>query len=72
MEQLIEFCGQERNAVVCREISKIYEDKIRGNLSDILTVMQADKNKTKGEIVIVVEGLQKTKNEKDLAEDETD
>ncbi len=72
MEQLIEFCGEERNAVVCREISKIYEDKIRGNLSDILSVMQADKNKTKGEIVIVVEGLQKTKNEKDLAEDETD
>ncbi|MCQ2792093.1 MAG: 16S rRNA (cytidine(1402)-2'-O)-methyltransferase [Bacilli bacterium] len=42
-----------RKACIAREISKIHEEFIRGNLEEFLTL---DKNTLKGEMVIVVEG----------------
>ena len=54
---LSEFCGQERQAVVIREISKMYEQKHRGNLSELIEFFQITQpDKVRGEIVIVVEG----------------
>jgi len=60
IKQLIEHCGLERKAVVLREISKKFEDKIRGNLAEIALFLENHPSKQKGEIVIVVEGM-KTK-----------
>ena len=54
--ELIERFG-DRRASLIREITKIYEEVIRGNLSDILTRIK--KKKVKGEIVLVVEGYKK-------------
>ena len=54
--ELIERFGDRRASLV-REITKIYEEVIRGSLSDILTRIK-DK-KVKGEIVLVVEGYKK-------------
>jgi 16S rRNA (cytidine1402-2'-O)-methyltransferase len=54
LEEFSEFFGPERQACVSRELSKIYEENIRGTLQDL-----ADhyKNKPpKGEIVIIVAG----------------
>jgi len=51
--ELIERFGDRRASLV-REITKIYEEVIRGSLSDILTRIK--KKKVKGEVVLVVEG----------------
>lgn len=48
-------CGGERLACVCRELSKLYEEKARGSLSELLTEFQK-RPVVKGEIVIVVDG----------------
>lgn len=54
LEQLSEFFGEGRKASVSREISKIYEETIRGNLIELI---EHFKNKPpKGEFVIIIEG----------------
>lgn len=51
--EIIERFGN-RDAALVREISKIYEEAIRGNLESILKKIKA--KKIKGEIVLVVSG----------------
>lgn len=58
LNQLAEFAGKERQAVVCRELTKIYEEIKRGTLEELIAHFGANA-KVKGEIVIVVAGLQK-------------
>ncbi len=59
LKQFVEIFGNDRNASVSRELSKIYEENVRGTLSELIEHFS---NKTiKGEIVIVVEG-EKIKN----------
>lgn len=52
--QLAELFGGERRAAVCRELSKKFEETVRGTL-DELAARYTDKE-PKGEIVMVVEG----------------
>lgn len=52
--QLIEFCGAERKAAVCREISKLHEEIKLDSLQNLSQYFE--EGKAKGEIVIVVEG----------------
>ncbi|TNE80947.1 MAG: 16S rRNA (cytidine(1402)-2'-O)-methyltransferase [Bacteroidetes bacterium] len=52
--QLAEFFGEDRQAVVVREISKFYETKHRGTLTELIT--ECDVKEMKGEIVVVVKG----------------
>jgi 16S rRNA (cytidine1402-2'-O)-methyltransferase len=56
LEQLLEHCGADRSAVVCRELTKFYEEVERGSLPDLITHFKKTE-KVKGEIVIVVGGL---------------
>jgi len=57
LTQLSEVLGEDREASVSREISKLYEENKRGPLSELI---QHFSSKTvKGEIVIVVDGLKK-------------
>jgi 16S rRNA (cytidine1402-2'-O)-methyltransferase len=58
LNQLGEFFGETRNACVCRELSKMYEEIKRGTLKELAQHYTA--NAPKGEIVIVVEGSGKT------------
>ena len=53
LEQIMEFIGN-RNVVVVREISKIYEEAIRGDVPTVLAHLNA--KPPKGEIVLVIEG----------------
>ncbi len=55
LEDFISAFGDERKACVVREISKIYEEKKRGNLRELHQYYSA--HPPKGEIVIVVEGF---------------
>ena len=55
LEQLAEHCGPERQACVCREISKLHEETARGTVAELFA--HFGKKKVKGEIVVVVAGL---------------
>jgi len=57
LTQLIEHCGDDRIACVCREISKMYEEIKRGTLKELQH--HFDQKKVKGEIVIVLAGAPK-------------
>lgn len=51
LKNMIEVLG-DRKIVVCREITKRYEEFIRGNISEILENIDA----VKGEVVLIVDG----------------
>lgn len=54
LEQFSEFFGQDREASVSRELTKIYEENVSGSLKFLISHFK-DKQ-VKGEIVIVVSG----------------
>ncbi len=54
INQFVEFFGENRKASVSREISKMFEETIRGSVSEILR--HFEEKKPKGEFVIVVSG----------------
>ena len=55
LNQLIEFCGADRLACVCRELSKMHEECITKSLPELVKYFDTEK-KVRGEIVIIVEG----------------
>ena len=63
--ELIEEAGEERQAALGREITKIYETFYRGTLKEILDSIEKQfPNDVKGECVIVINGLtRKSKKE---------
>ena len=61
--QLAEHLGEERQACVCRELSKMFEEVKRGTLTELQTYYSD--NTPKGEIVIVVEGKPKKNKQKE-------
>ncbi len=55
LTQFAEVFGEDRKASVSRELTKIYEENIRGTLKELIDYYS--KSTLKGEIVIIVEGL---------------
>ena len=56
LTQLAEFFGEERKASISREISKIYEETVRGTLAEL--IIHFTQNPPKGEFVIIVAGFE--------------
>ena len=54
LTELSEHLGSERQAAVCRELTKVYEEVVRGTLSELLAHFR--KTQPRGEIVIVASG----------------
>jgi 16S rRNA (cytidine1402-2'-O)-methyltransferase len=54
LEQLIEHFGQERQVAVSREITKKFEQTVRGTLAQVLAHFK--EHQPKGEFVIVLAG----------------
>ena len=54
LQQFIEVFGAERPAAVCREISKVHEEVVRGTLTEALAHFTA--HEPRGEFVIIVGG----------------
>lgn len=54
LTQLAEFFGEERQCCVCRELTKMFSENIRGTLREV--IHHYENHPPKGEIVIVVEG----------------
>ncbi|SHE71171.1 16S rRNA (cytidine1402-2'-O)-methyltransferase [Mariniphaga anaerophila] len=59
--QFADFFGEDRNACVCRELSKFFEEVKRGTVAEL--EQYYTENQPKGEIVIVVEGHTKKSKE---------
>lgn len=66
LEQLIAFCGADRQACVCRELTKLHEDIRTTTLVD-LKDHYAAKAAVKGEIVIIVAPSNTLKEEQFIA-----
>jgi 16S rRNA (cytidine1402-2'-O)-methyltransferase len=62
LTQIIEHFGAERRVSVSREITKKFEENVRGTATEVMQHF-TDK-KAKGEIVLCVEGKEKVKKEK--------
>jgi len=54
LTQFVEYFGAERQVSVCREISKIHEESVRGTLTEVIAHFQA--NEPRGEIVVILSG----------------
>lgn len=62
LQQFAEFYGEDRQVSVCREISKIHEESVRGTLAEV--VAHFTTTPPKGEIVIILAGCEPVKKEK--------
>ena len=54
LDQLIEFCGEQRLASVSRELTKIHEETVNGTLKELK--QHFSHGPVKGEIVILIQG----------------
>jgi 16S rRNA (cytidine1402-2'-O)-methyltransferase len=61
LEEMITFCGPERPVTVCREISKLFEEKQRGSASTVKAYYEQHPDKVRGEIVVVMGGKAESK-----------
>ena len=63
--QFAEYFGAEREVAVCREISKLHEETVRGTLTEVIAHFTA--TEPRGEIVIILGGTPdlKTKSSKE-------
>ncbi|SFO32593.1 16S rRNA (cytidine1402-2'-O)-methyltransferase [Algoriphagus ornithinivorans] len=63
LAQLAEALGEERQACVSREISKLHEENVRGTLVELIDYYE--NNPLKGEIVLTVEGKAEKKESRE-------
>ena len=64
LTQLSEHLGGDRRASISREISKMFEETLRGTLLEL--ILHFKFNEPKGEFVIVVEGKEEIKNKREV------
>ena len=57
LEQFAEVYGADRQVSVCREISKVHEESVRGSLQEVIAHFK--EKEPRGEIVIVLAGSEK-------------
>ena len=62
LQQFAEYYGSERQVSVCREISKVHEESVRGSLADVIA--HFTEKEPKGEIVIILAGCPVQKEKK--------
>ena len=56
LESLEKFCGSERNIIVARELTKIYEEFVRGTIAEVRAHFAENPDRVRGEFVVIVEG----------------
>ena len=68
LEQLAEVLGEEREVAVSREITKMFEETVRGTLAEVAEHFR--QHTPKGEFVIVVAGRSTKKSKDDENEED--
>ncbi len=59
LQDISEVLGGERQLVICRELTKTFETTLRGSVAELLAVLEADRNQSKGEFVILLGPVEK-------------
>ncbi|MEK7460522.1 MAG: 16S rRNA (cytidine(1402)-2'-O)-methyltransferase [Patescibacteria group bacterium] len=54
LESIEKFCGPERKIIVAREITKIYEEFVRGSVLDAREHFKNNPDRVRGEFVVIV------------------
>lgn len=62
LTQFVETFGPERQVAVCREISKVHEESVRGTLEEVL--VHFTETEPRGEFVIVLAGCEEKESKK--------
>jgi len=62
LQQFADIFGGDRRVSVCREISKVHEESVRGTLDEVIA--HFTEKEPKGEFVIVLAGKTKEKKSK--------
>jgi len=57
LSDLAAAAGAERRAAVCRELTKIHEEVVRGTLGELVRLSKADELTLRGEFVLVLESV---------------
>lgn len=60
LADLVQVLGVEREVVIAREMTKMYESFYRGTLGELVSIAQNDENLARGEIVLIVAGSTET------------
>jgi 16S rRNA (cytidine1402-2'-O)-methyltransferase len=63
LQNMAEVFGGERKAVVARELTKIHETVLAESLSQLIKYFEAHENELRGEIVILIEGIDESASE---------
>jgi 16S rRNA (cytidine1402-2'-O)-methyltransferase len=63
LQSMVGVFGAAREAVLAREISKMFETIRRGTLAELVQFVSGDSNQQKGEIVLLVAGKQQVEQE---------
>lgn len=70
LTQFVEYFGEERQVSVCREISKVHEESVRGTLKELVEHFTTEE--PKGEIVIVLAGMDEKEAKRKSKEEKND
>lgn len=54
LESLEKFCGEDRQIIVAREITKIYEEFVRGTVTEVRAHFVENPDRIRGEFVVIV------------------
>lgn len=54
LESLEKFCGAERHVIVAREITKIYEEFVRGSVAGARAHFEKNQDRVRGEFAVIV------------------
>ena len=54
LESLEKFCGGMRKIIVARELTKIYEEFVRGTVTEVRTHFEKNPDRVRGEFVVIV------------------
>lgn len=56
LDAIEKFCGGDRKVIVARELTKIYEEFVRGTVAKVRAHFEQNPDKVRGEFVVIVEG----------------
>ncbi|MCK9344962.1 MAG: 16S rRNA (cytidine(1402)-2'-O)-methyltransferase [Candidatus Pacebacteria bacterium] len=56
LESLEKFCGADRHVIVARELTKIYEEFVRGTVAEVRAHYAKNPDRVRGEFVVIVQG----------------
>ncbi len=66
VQDMLEIFGADREAILARELTKIYETVLGDTLDNILTHLQDDANQSRGEFVLVINGVEKNTDDSSI------